>query len=192
MPTRIDLDTATEIAVEDRTLRLRIRRSTDTYGRTAYGRKARLYVSVPDTMATPAFHDDEAWKAFRKEQIRNMRRYVPGILAELGIENARVRFSQKAGCGCGCSPGFIVDGFTGRDIFATDLETARAAEAKAREAKVREAVRRTGRAEADTQAAGALRGLLRDQHGLFETGEVGRIARDRVNEIIEAIEAGRV
>jgi hypothetical protein len=34
-------------------------------------------------------------------------------LSELGVDLSRVdyKWSQKAGCSCGCSPGFIVDGW---------------------------------------------------------------------------------
>jgi hypothetical protein len=34
----------------------------------------------------------------------------------------KIRWSQKAGCSCGCSPGFIVDFFSRRDIFITITE----------------------------------------------------------------------
>lgn len=37
------------------------------------------------------------------------------------VENVNIRWSQKAACKCGCSPGFVVDGFIptmyGRDIY---------------------------------------------------------------------------
>jgi hypothetical protein len=29
----------------------------------------------------------------------------------------RITWSQKCGCSCGCSPGFRIEGFYGRDIF---------------------------------------------------------------------------
>lgn len=36
---------------------------------------------------------------------------IPVVLWRMGLPaDTKVRWSQKAGCGCGCSPGFIIDG----------------------------------------------------------------------------------
>lgn len=40
-------------------------------------------------------------------------------LASLGIGNAKLRWSQKAGCSCPCSPGFFIDGHFGQDFWVT-------------------------------------------------------------------------
>lgn len=49
--------------------------------------------------------------------------FIPGVLekAQMGpfrfFHDVTARWSQKAGCGCGCSPGFILDGrLVPRDI----------------------------------------------------------------------------
>lgn len=45
---------------------------------------------------------------------------VPGALQALGLDPAtRVFWSQKAGCSCGCSPGFVADVRAGFDISIT-------------------------------------------------------------------------
>lgn len=50
--------------------------------------------------------------------------YKKHVMAEI-LERAnlpvvtKVRWSQTAGCSCGCSPGFIVDGSYGWNIFVT-------------------------------------------------------------------------
>ena len=45
----------------------------------------------------------------REKILRLKKNTVPAILKDLGCEGAVVRFSQYAGCSCGCSPGFIID-----------------------------------------------------------------------------------
>jgi len=43
---------------------------------------------------------------------------VPAVLAKMGLPpDTKVRWSQKAGCACGCSPGFILPEYHGRDVF---------------------------------------------------------------------------
>mgnify|MGYP001147844608 CR=1 FL=1 len=46
---------------------------------------------------------------------------IPGVLRQMGLPSfAKVRWSQKAGCPCGCSPAFIVvDGHYGADVHVT-------------------------------------------------------------------------
>jgi len=44
------------------------------------------------------------------------RQLLPNVLQAVGVESAEnldIRWSQKAGCGCGCSPGFVVNGWNG-------------------------------------------------------------------------------
>jgi len=56
------------------------------------------------------------YSVYRKE-------VIPQVLAELGIPaDARVRWSQRAGCSCPCSPGFIIEGYYGREAFVTVTE----------------------------------------------------------------------
>ena len=65
--------------------------------------KSRLYVSVDDeNMAENfAFRWDRPWTEYRK--------LMPEILQRLGLpEDTKYNWSQKAGCSCGCSPGFVL------------------------------------------------------------------------------------
>ena len=48
------------------------------------------------------------------------RKLMPNILAEVGLPKDRsFGWSQKAGCSCGCSPGFIVEVVADFDISVT-------------------------------------------------------------------------
>ena len=57
--------------------------------------------------------------------IKLLRRVCEETLDSLGVKKSMVEFrwSQKAGCNCGCSPGFIVEGYDpiidGKDVFVT-------------------------------------------------------------------------
>ena len=45
---------------------------------------------------------------------------IPQVLAKYGWSlTTKIRWSQKAGCPCGCSPGFIVSDHYGEDIHVT-------------------------------------------------------------------------
>jgi len=45
---------------------------------------------------------------------------IPGVLEAMGLPaDTKVRWSQYAGCSCPCSPGFIVDGDSRRDVHVT-------------------------------------------------------------------------
>ena len=45
---------------------------------------------------------------------------MPDVLRQMGLPSySKVRWSQKAGCPCGCSPAFIVDGHNGADVHVT-------------------------------------------------------------------------
>jgi hypothetical protein len=42
---------------------------------------------------------------------------IPSVLEAMGLPaDTKVRWSQYAGCSCPCSPGFIVDGDSRRDV----------------------------------------------------------------------------
>lgn len=55
--------------------------------------------------------------------VRAFRAVLPEILERLGIPTeTKAAWSQTAGCGCGCSPGFVLDwqpGYTPVDYWAT-------------------------------------------------------------------------
>ena len=45
---------------------------------------------------------------------------IPAVLEKMGLPaDTKVRWSQYAGCSCPCSPGFIVDGDSRRDVHVT-------------------------------------------------------------------------
>ena len=45
---------------------------------------------------------------------------IPEILKSLNLPaETKVKWSQKAGCSCNCSPGFIVEGDYSKDVFVT-------------------------------------------------------------------------
>lgn len=47
---------------------------------------------------------------------------IPAVLKEMGLPaDTKVRWSQYAGCSCPCSPGFVVDGDSRRDVHV-DVE----------------------------------------------------------------------
>ena len=68
----------------------------------------------------------KATRAYRKEE----RRIITAALAEIGIEFESIRFSQKAGCSCPCSPGWVandvltIDGFRIDDLFVSQVRNA--------------------------------------------------------------------
>lgn len=88
-------------------------------------RATRIYVQIPDGVIgtdQPPYGskkgdgsaEDSAWRQYNRWEIAVMRSLVQTCLTEelrsaLGMFKAEVRFSRKAGCGCGCSPGFMLD-----------------------------------------------------------------------------------
>lgn len=45
---------------------------------------------------------------------------MPEVLRQMGLKSfTKIRWSQKAGCPCGCSPAFLVDGDFGTDVHVT-------------------------------------------------------------------------
>jgi hypothetical protein len=56
----------------------------------------------------------------RKRPVKEYRALIPEICAAVGITNMqdlKFSWSQKAGCSCGCSPGFVVKGLYCKKIF---------------------------------------------------------------------------
>lgn len=46
--------------------------------------------------------------------------WLPDIAEQMGLpRTTKFRWSQKAGCQCGCSPGFICDDAIRKDVFVT-------------------------------------------------------------------------
>jgi hypothetical protein len=51
----------------------------------------------------------------RSRPFNEYRKLLPAVFAAAGVEDTSrlsARWSQRAGCGCGCSPGFIVEGYS--------------------------------------------------------------------------------
>lgn len=84
-------------------------------------RKTRLYIfsDIWETEIGKAATDDaEVVAEINKVMVRRFREALPEILKQAGIPEAKASWSWKAGCSCGCSPGFILDKGYGMDIFA--------------------------------------------------------------------------
>lgn len=128
-------------------------------GQRAYWAKTKIYIDITDGtldlgLEMPGYYyehnaeasafasqeeEDAAWKAYNKREIDRMKMFIPFALAEAGLDPfTKVSWSRNAGCSCGCSPGFIVQGETTAlknsrpaDIFVTvagqDIEEAKAA-----------------------------------------------------------------
>ena len=58
----------------------------------------------------------------RSRPIKAFRQAAKKALEGLGVDHSSldIRWSQRAGCGCGCSPGFIVEGWNER-LYRNDL-----------------------------------------------------------------------
>jgi hypothetical protein len=59
----------------------------------------------------------------RNRPHKEYRKHISEILKACGLpENTRVRWSQKACCGCGCSPAFLYDGWKDYQVRLTVKE----------------------------------------------------------------------
>lgn len=47
------------------------------------------------------------------------KKLLPEVLKRAGLQSQEANWSQKAGCTCPCSPGFLLNESTGHDIFVT-------------------------------------------------------------------------
>lgn len=88
---------------------LRIRPSGD------YSRKTRVYVNI----VGETLWDNLAER--RSRPYNAFRPVVEAALKEHDIEFEKMSWSQKAGCSCPCSPGFILTGSYGKEIWV-DVE----------------------------------------------------------------------
>lgn len=66
------------------------------------------------------FLHDETSSGMRRGDLTTAQRYaVARMVAErAGVSGYSLRWSRKAGCKCGCSPGFFMEGITGFDVHA--------------------------------------------------------------------------
>jgi hypothetical protein len=110
--------------VDDRLIR-RMQEIGAPYSMTSQARKdketkGRMYMSVHDLPRHHFYDEDDAFKAERKFLLKEYRRLMPEIIERImAIEtdqfgeprfnkDVKMGFNQKAGCSCGCSPGFVV------------------------------------------------------------------------------------
>ena len=59
----------------------------------------------------------------RSRPYTEYRRLLPSVYAAVGVKDPNsltARWSQKAGCACGCSPGFIVEGYDAQ-LYRSDV-----------------------------------------------------------------------
>jgi len=72
--------------------------------------------------------NDKAWRKYNRDEITEMRKLLEDVtvfLNDIANGDLTYRFSRKAGCGCGCSPGFIADRalfLNGRPIVQISVE----------------------------------------------------------------------
>jgi len=82
-----------------------------------YAQKTRVYVHPTEETVL------ENFKNRRSRPLNTYREALRTGLSALGVDLSRVdyKWSQKAGCSCGCSPAFIVDGWdaaiAGKDVW---------------------------------------------------------------------------
>jgi hypothetical protein len=65
---------------------------------------------------------ETVWQNLKNRRNRDRslwRKMTLQIMEKFGYDNVEMTFSQKAGCQCGCSPGFIVNKKNGKELFIT-------------------------------------------------------------------------
>ena len=77
--------------------------------------KARVYIfpKGEGVFANLVNRFDRPAKLYRTE-------VMPAVLEEMGLDpTTKFVWNQKAGCSCGCSPGFIIDAHTREEVYVT-------------------------------------------------------------------------
>lgn len=63
--------------------------------------------------------NQELW-AHKINPVQVFRKLMPQVLEQVGLNpNMKGRWSRKAGCACGCSPGFVMDDRGMFDVYVT-------------------------------------------------------------------------
>ena len=73
---------------------------------------SRLYVCLPETILENLENRRNRDVAVMRSHARigiQMLNELPAGEAQLDVRGTKLRWSQKAGCNCGCSPGFILE-----------------------------------------------------------------------------------
>jgi hypothetical protein len=55
----------------------------------------------------------------RSRPYREYGKLLPEVFKQLNMEYSESRWSQKVGCDCGCSPGFILNNHFGYEVYVT-------------------------------------------------------------------------
>jgi len=75
------------------------------------GKKMRIYLFP---------QNETVWENLknRRNRDRNLwKKIALQVMEKYGYSNPKMTFSQKAGCGCGCSPGFVVEEKNSKELF---------------------------------------------------------------------------
>lgn len=133
-------------------------------------KKGRLYVHLKDATDYPTGPicstegcecgnrevDHKVWKNYRRAEISRMRTAVEqaveaGQLVPSILQHGMLNYSSKAGCSCGCSPGFIVNhgGYWNQTVNVSEVDT----EAEKREEEARKAQKEAAQRGAEIVAS---------------------------------------
>lgn len=121
LPSKLDYEVCAKLA--GRTYRVTLRQRRFDGKPAEYWARTRIYASVPDgvlpdhppygSVRGDGSDEDKAWRAFNRLESRTMSALIDAVLPLVLALTAspadlRYAFSRKAGCSCGCSPGFVV------------------------------------------------------------------------------------
>lgn len=82
---------------------------------TAKGCNSAVAGKQPAWGASPEL--DKEWKDYNRKLLAAWRPLVKQLVDLLHPDHGKISFSRKAGCSCGCSPGWIVDGWFGENVW---------------------------------------------------------------------------
>lgn len=76
-------------------------------------KKARVYIFIKNENIIDNLQNRHSrpYDQYRKE-------VMPKVLKKMKLpKDTKFFWSQKAGCGCGCSPGFVIEEIFGKEVF---------------------------------------------------------------------------
>lgn len=116
MQLEFDLTSAVDQAVKDypvlSILNVEVRNEQSKYTQRRGRGKSRIYFFIKGENILENLFE----RHFRPH--KEYRKLLPAVLAKAGITtNEHIRWSQKAGCSCPCSPGFILGDVYGKTIY---------------------------------------------------------------------------
>lgn len=100
---------------------------TDKYvqsGRTSYSKSVKAQHSRCYVATSDSFNVLEDLENRQRRPHQVWKPLVLDVLKRIGVEPDQVNWNQRAGCTCGCSPGFILRGrhLTGKVTFSVTLK----------------------------------------------------------------------